>query len=447
MNRIRFTPTGRLALVCAVLAGLWLFPSLLTAQVRSLDNARGFFFDVLAFKGTVDTAQRLDVFVVVPYQHIQFEKQDARYIASYTATIVLRDSTGREREKKQQQRSLVENSYETTIGATARFDYTQSIFYVPPGTYTVEVTLYDELSRNESSRSRKITVLPFGRFPFSISSIMLASSIARTDRGLTVTPHVTDDVTMLLEDDLFAFFESYSSASSPDSVLFLYEILGDRGATIETGSPVLQPVRRPADRHYLRVNLSGSLSTGAYTLRVLALRPGTRMPYTQSDILAASEHSIRIDTKAGYGPAGEEELSLAIRQLRYVASGSELEYIEAGTTVEERRRRFLDFWKNIDPTPNTARNEAYEEYYRRVEYADQTFRSYTEGWLTDMGMVYIIFGPPNNVERQSYRSDGKIVEVWYYPQNRQIVFVDYTGFGDFRLASPLSSNDRYRFNR
>lgn len=447
MIRTRFTPAAFLLLLCPVLAGILLCSIPLPAQVLSVDNTRGFFFDVLAFKGTTDTAQRLDVFVVAPYQHLRFEKQNDRFVASYTATITLRDSTGKEREKTQRRRSVVEMSYEATIGATARFDYTQSVFSLPSGAYTIDVTVYDELSKNESTRSRKITVPPFARFPFSMSSLMLASSIAQTGQGLTVTPHITDDVTMLLEEELFAFFESYSTSAAPDSALFLYEILDDHNKSAITGTPVLQGLKRPKDRHYLRVNLSGSLPTGTYTLRVLALKPNTKMPYSQSDVLAASEHSLRIDTKAGYGPAGDEELSLAIRQLRYVASSSELDQIEAGESPEERRRRFLDFWRTIDPTPNTARNEAYEEYYRRVDYANKTFRSYTEGWQTDMGMVYIIFGPPNNVERQSYRSDGKIVEVWYYSQNRQIVFVDYTGFGDFRLASPLGSSDRFRFNQ
>jgi GWxTD domain-containing protein len=446
MNRTRFLSAALFFLLCPMLAGIIVYPVTLAAQAISVDNTRGFFFDVLAFKGTTDTAQRLDVFVVAPYQHLRFEKQNDRYVASYPATIILRDSTGKEREKTQRRRSLVEDSYEATVGATARFDYTQSVFNLPSGTYTVEVTMYDDLSKNERTRSRKVNVPPFSRFPFSMSSIMLASSIAQTGQGLTVTPHITDDVTMLLEDELFAFFESYSSSSAPDSALFVYEILDDHNKSAVTGSPVSQALKRPKDRHYLRVNLSGSLPTGTYTLRVLALRAGTKMPYSQSDILAVSEHSLRVDTKAGYGPAGDEELALAIRQLRYVASSAEMDQIEAGENIEERRRRFLDFWRTIDPTPNTARNEAYEEYYRRVDYANQTFRSYTEGWQTDMGMVYIIFGPPNNVERQSYRSDGRIVEVWYYPQNRQLVFVDYTGFGDFRLASPLGSSDRFRFN-
>lgn len=415
-------------------------------QTPSLDNAKGFFFDALTFRGTTDSLQRLDVFAVVPYQHIQFVKQGDRYISRFTLTINVRDSTGAIVETSKYPRTIAETSYEATQGVTAQFDYVQSVFNVRPGLYSIDVLLYDEIAKSDKSRSRKLSVLPFSRFPFALSSAMLASAIAQTPEGLTVTPHITDDVTMLLEDDLFVFFESYNAQSAQDSALFAYEVVSDKGAVLHAGSPVKRFVGQERLQHYLKIDLPGSLGTGTYTLRILALRPNAVPPYTRDNILAASEHSIRIDAKVGYGPAGADELDASIRQLRYVATDQEREFIEAGTTVEERRIRFLEFWKRNDPTSNTQRNEAYEQYYQRVEYANKSFRSYTEGWLTDMGMVYIILGPPNDVQRQSFRSDGRTVEVWYYPQGRQIAFVDYSGFNDFRLASPLGASEKYRYS-
>lgn len=419
--------------------------SVVAQPATSLDNAKKFFFDALTFQGNHDSLQRLDVFVVIPYQHIQFIKQGEHYNARLSVSVIVRDSTGKKIADEQRPRSLSEKSYDATIGATAQFDYIQSLFTVPPGLYSIEVRLYDKLSKTESSRTRKINAIPFSRYPFAISSIMLASSIAQTEEGITITPHITDDVTMLLEDDVFAFFETYTSDLLLDSADFFYEIIDDKNNAILAGTPVRWSISQPRSRRYLRVALAGGLPTGTYTLRVLAMRPGSAKPYPPTAILAASEHSLRVDTKVGYGPAGQEELQTSIRQLRYAATSDELSTIESGATVEERRQRFLEFWQRMDPTPNTQRNEAYEQYYQRVEYATTTFRSYTEGWLTDMGMVYIILGPPNNTERQSYRSDGSVVEIWYYPQNRKIAFIDHSGFGDFRLATPLSASDRYRF--
>jgi GWxTD domain-containing protein len=49
-----------------------------------------------------------------------------------------------------------------------------------------------------------------------------------------------------------------------------------------------------------------------------------------------------------------------------------------------------------------------KNYFRRVELANQYFTSYKEGWKTDRGMVYIVFGLPDEVFKFNDR------EVWNY---------------------------------
>ena len=105
----------------------------------------------------------------------------------------------------------------------------------------------------------------------------------------------------------------------------------------------------------------------------------------------------------------------------------------------------MDFWKKKDPTPGSERNEIFEEYYRRVNYANEAFSHYVEGWRTDRGMVFIILGPPNNVDRHPMDFDAKPYEVWqYYDLSKDFIFMDETGFGDYRLITPLYG-DYYRF--
>jgi hypothetical protein len=61
-----------------------------------------------------------------------------------------------------------------------------------------------------------------------------------------------------------------------------------------------------------------------------------------------------------------------------------------------------------------------------------------------MGMVYVIFGEPSNIERHPYDMDQKPYEIWdYYDINRQFVFLDNTGFGDYRLITPIWDTFRY----
>jgi GWxTD domain-containing protein len=58
-------------------------------------------------------------------------------------------------------------------------------------------------------------------------------------------------------------------------------------------------------------------------------------------------------------------------------------------------------------------------YFRRVELANQFFTSYKEGWKTDRGMIYIIFGVPDEVYKFSDR------EVWNYKNSSFKVSFDF----------------------
>ncbi|MBL0742298.1 GWxTD domain-containing protein [Chryseolinea lacunae] len=68
-------------------------------------------------------------------------------------------------------------------------------------------------------------------------------------------------------------------------------------------------------------------------------------------------------------------------------------------------------------------------YFRRVELANQYFTSYKEGWKTDRGMIYIIFGLPEVVYRFSDR------EVWKY-KNASYNNVEFTFVKSSTLFDP-----------
>lgn len=59
-----------------------------------------------------------------------------------------------------------------------------------------------------------------------------------------------------------------------------------------------------------------------------------------------------------------------------------------------------------------------KSYYNQIELANLYFTSYKEGWKTDMGMIYIIFGTPDEVRKTAQN------EIWYYKNSRtKFVFI------------------------
>ncbi|MFP4081151.1 MAG: GWxTD domain-containing protein [Candidatus Aminicenantes bacterium] len=125
-------------------------------------------------------------------------------------------------------------------------------------------------------------------------------------------------------------------------------------------------------------------------------------------------------------------------------------------TEEERGKFIHNFWKKRDPDPNTAENEFKLEYYKRIALANKFFgASGIDGWRTDRGKIYILLGPPNEIQRDMSPSGSAFHgfhgprEVWNYwglpnprlPYNLEFVFVDKLGTGNYVLERSLKLGD------
>lgn len=61
-----------------------------------------------------------------------------------------------------------------------------------------------------------------------------------------------------------------------------------------------------------------------------------------------------------------------------------------------------DFWRRRDPTPDTATNEALENFRARIQQANANFTraGFERGMFTDMGRVFVRYGVPNEILQQ-----------------------------------------------
>lgn len=119
----------------------------------------------------------------------------------------------------------------------------------------------------------------------------------------------------------------------------------------------------------------------------------------------------------------------------YIIDQVERSAFRALATDEERDKFIEQFWERRNPTPG-APNGFKEEHYRRLAFANQHFASGVPGWQTDRGHIYILYGPPDELEVHPHAR----TEVWLYHHvqgvgdNTAFTFVDSTGQGDFRLS-------------
>lgn len=137
----------------------------------------------------------------------------------------------------------------------------------------------------------------------------------------------------------------------------------------------------------------------------------------------------------------------------YIVTDEERDIFKNLTTADEREQFIEQFWFRRDPDPRTAENEFKEEHYRRLAYCNENFSSGKPGWKTDRGRIYIIHGPPDELEfhptgnrhvRPMSQGGGSTTtypfEVWTYRylegigDNITLEFVDKTMTGEYRLA-------------
>lgn len=93
-----------------------------------------------------------------------------------------------------------------------------------------------------------------------------------------------------------------------------------------------------------------------------------------------------------------------IEPLRYLSSKKE--YLDI-TSSNYAKSEVDKFWLRMAGDKERAR-DLIKEYYSRIHESNYHFSSYTEGWRTDRGMTYIVFGPPNSVFIEKTR------ETWLY---------------------------------
>jgi len=104
------------------------------------------------------------------------------------------------------------------------------------------------------------------------------------------------------------------------------------------------------------------------------------------------------------------QVDLLVESLRYLATEEEYMKMEGSF---KKKELFDQFWLNNTKSEAKAKR-AIKEYYKRVRDANTLFTNYKEGWKTDMGMIYIVFGPPSKV---FIRNDGIM---WIYTKTFEL---------------------------
>jgi GWxTD domain-containing protein len=217
-------------------------------------------------------------------------------------------------------------------------------------------------------------------------------------------------------------------------------------------------------RRSLALCSSGSLILASLFLSPAGLWAGDRKKQPQGDRETIAKPMTERQRKKQEKKLREELESPYKKWLNedvvYIITDEERKAFLQLQTDEEREQFIEQFWLRRDPTPDTEENEYREEHYRRIAYANERFASGIPGWKTDRGRIYIMYGPPDEID--SHPSGGTYdrpieegggtttvypFEDWTYRyiegvgQNVVIEFVDPTLTGEYHMTMDPSEKD------
>jgi GWxTD domain-containing protein len=144
----------------------------------------------------------------------------------------------------------------------------------------------------------------------------------------------------------------------------------------------------------------------------------------------------------------------------YIISPDERNAFLQLATNEEREQFIEQFWLRRSNNPDLPDNDFKEEHYRRIAYTNEHYASGIPGWKTDRGRMYIMWGPPDEIEshptggtydRPMDEGGGSTTtypwETWRWRylegigENVILEFVDPSGSGEYHMTIDPSEKD------
>ena len=397
------------------------YPQFIERESKKQMKINKFSLSAFSYACKVDSL-KIVTFLEIPYSVLQFVKKKNRYIAYYQASIGAKNINGVQIENFVWRDSIIVDDYYDTKSRILNRKHFSSFRVLKLKEYEIIGELQDLDTRKKGLKRKTM---------------------------------------------LFNFKEDQLALLDPTFLLDLEGKWGFKDGKIPTHGLIVKEIGRGVD-----LNVSGFVDRSPFEIEILLTNgtvkdsliikkkykndkghfneyffiPSNDMNSLKNDFSITLTQNFKIKQKKISFSKFKSGISsyitnidLAIKQMKYIIDNDKYERSNKKFR-KDKENLFYSLWKDMDPTPETEYNELMDEYYKRVSYTNENFDGWKDGWETDRGMVYILFGPPDQVERTNpSMSNSTLYQIWTYNRiNKQFIFRDQNGFGDFRLDSPIN---------
>ncbi len=460
MNNRRFslvnpfdTPLRRILILAALffITLGWSTPtwSQLTIPAR---GAFGIAMDACSFNGD-STQDFVEVYYGIRENCITYGLDSGRYTGAVNMSMEIRSDSGIVARKGWSVPHIVSDTSKLSGGQ--QLMGLESVG-LPPGRYMVTVKGYD--LRRPARRDSVSAPLIVEKYPSDTESLsdlefctLIQSSTNKQSRFYKNTLEVVPNAGRLYGTGLpiiYYYLEVYGLVKS-----------GRTGAvTIHTavldinGTEVVSHDKAKTRLHDASVEVGtmniGALRSGTYvfratlldsTKRILASKEKKFYVYKPGSLPDTLSHAAREPLAAmDYYAMSDSAVTLEFNEASYIATQAEILQFEKLTDTRAKQQYLYEFWQRRNPDSTTLANAFRDQYLERVDHANKNLTvGFHPGWKTDRGRVYILYGPPDEVERFASSQESLPYEIWHY-NNIQggviFVFVDRSGTGAYDLV-------------
>lgn len=411
--------------------------------------------DYAVFKGSTEISV-VEVYLMIPRVLFQFIPEQDQYHSNALIRVALAQNDTVS--------DLQEWQIADRVADTLQLRNNQKIpeiatLQVKPGSYKLIVIVADLNNKRQYRYDKQIEVVNFTENKLMISDIQISSQISRTSQenkfskyfGYDIIPYASA-IFSENQSSVYAFLEVYNlkiDPVTPSNYKVKYSIDDLNGKEVVNGD--WHSKKKPGTSAVEINNLNvASLPGGLYDYKVVVtdeatqqtiggtkrfyiLRSGT--PQTTSTMNTVA---LQLEGKS------EKELEEIFGPLKYFATDTEIKRYRK-SDLEGKKQIILHFWDKRDRNPQTPLNEEQVKFEQRLQYVNQQYSTQrAQGWKSDFGRVYLIYGQPSEIERFPSALENKPYQIWHYNEIEggvKFYFVDKTGFGSFELVHSTARNE------
>jgi GWxTD domain-containing protein len=412
--------------------------------------------DVARFRGADDTTASLEVYYSVPQTSVTYRADSAGFLGGIDVTILVKQKDTLRHAERWLVPAVVKDTSTMQSSVNLVGVYTIS---AGRGEYTVKLICRDRFNmQRKDSAAIRFPLVPVGSGKVQFGDIELASSIKQTTQQgpfykntLEVVPNVGGLYSST--QPLYYYTEAYNLLSGDDRTdLKLRGVINDAVGTEITAHEKTR--KRAAESSVLIDQFPlGRLHSGTYVLTV-------SLSDTSKNVLATAKRkfyvfnpALGVDSSLIRGSVGlplveldgldEEALDEEFRQAKYEMMDDENAQYKKLQGADAKRKFLTAFWRKRPPGFRDG-------YMERIRHANSAFGYLgKKGYRSDRGRVYVMYGPPDDVERHANESDSKPFEVWTYNNIQGGVEFDFVlrnSTGDYELVNSTHRNELHDDN-